>query len=135
MTMTHVTAKPDRRELRYQKLCASIERWQRKVDKADRIMTRGTRVLIKLERQRRRAQLALSKPKAEATPPAEHPRIEAKQEAIADALVESAAPIEDKCPCGQPLLHCPTPTCRNMAEDKAKSKPKRKPKAKPPTAT
>jgi len=84
--------KTDRRELRYQKLCASIERLQRKVDKADRTFQRGTRQLVKLERQRRRAQLALAKPRPEPKPADEHPRIEAKQEAVANSLVEDVPP-------------------------------------------
>jgi hypothetical protein len=78
------------RERKYQKLLAQIEREQRKVDKADRVFQRGSRMLVQLERQRRRLQLALAKLSAKPEP-IEHPRVEAKQEAIADSLVESAA--------------------------------------------
>jgi hypothetical protein len=56
------TVKTDRREKRYQKLCATIERTQRRLDKADKTVSRCIKQLVKLERQRRR----LEKARAEA---------------------------------------------------------------------
>src|SRR5262245_31584484 len=89
--------KADRRELRYQKLVVTIERTQRKVDKADRIFQRGSRQLVKLERQRQRLLKAMAAPKPEPQPieTEQHPRIEAKEEAVANALVEDA-PVPPK---------------------------------------
>src|SRR5262245_29667605 len=76
-----------RREANYQKLCTKIERTQRKLDKADRTVTRCVKQLTKLERQRRRAEKA--KAEAEALLATElTPKPEPK--------AQHAAPLEPK---------------------------------------
>jgi hypothetical protein len=52
-----------RRELRYQKLCIAIHRWQIKLEKADKTMQRAVRMLGKMERQRLRMQKPTRPPK------------------------------------------------------------------------
>lgn len=59
-----VTNKPkatphERQVARYEKLCVTIERWQRRLDKADRTVQRAVRMITKLERQRKRAKAKL----------------------------------------------------------------------------
>jgi hypothetical protein len=53
-----------RREAAYEKLCVTIERWQRKLDKADRTVQKSVRTIAKLERQRSRARKAIDGIKA-----------------------------------------------------------------------
>jgi hypothetical protein len=76
-----------RREANYQKLCTTIERTQRKLEKADRTVTRSVKLLTKLERQRRRAQKQMAEPLT-VEPKPEHPKVEAREQAVANALVE-----------------------------------------------
>jgi hypothetical protein len=76
-----------RREANYQKLCTTIERTQRKLEKADRTVTRCIKLLAKLERQRRRAQKQMAEP-PKVEPKPEHPKVEAREQAVANALVE-----------------------------------------------
>jgi hypothetical protein len=55
-TKTHSSGDPaqQRREMRYQNIVASIERCQRKLEKADKTVGRMVRTIAKLERQRKR---------------------------------------------------------------------------------
>jgi hypothetical protein len=48
------------KQARYEKLCTTIERWQRKLDRADRTVHRSVKMLTKLERQRTRVQRAMA---------------------------------------------------------------------------
>ena len=100
MKQTSTTVKPTatgytRREARYEKLLTTIERAQRKMEKADRTVTRCVKLLAKLERQRRRMQKAMAQARA----------------AAADELVTTAAPVpapvQEEAP--PPIVAAPAP--------------------------
>lgn len=113
-----------RREANYQKLCTTIERTQRKLEKADRTVTRSVKLLTKLERQRRRMQKQMAEP-PKVEPKPEHPKVEAREQAVANALVEPTVPDVTDIPNSEVFggdLGTPV-------EAKPKPKRQRKPKA------
>jgi hypothetical protein len=65
-----------RQEANYEKLCTTIERTQRRWEKADKAAARLLKKLAALERQRSRARRRLDRVKAEAKAAALHPEPE-----------------------------------------------------------
>lgn len=95
-------AVPSRIEKRHTAVVVTIERWQRKLEKADKTVRRAVLTLAKLERQRRRLQK----------------RITAEETAKADAVVMAAIPAEP-----EPPLEIP-PFLKRDAKRKRKAKAK-----------
>lgn len=89
--------KQARREKRYQNLLTTIERTQRRLDKADKTARRLLRSLAKLEQQRRRLEKArrAPAPMPQSEPEPEHPRVEARERAVANSLVENVTEITE----------------------------------------
>jgi hypothetical protein len=102
LQMGAAQAMPSRTEKRHTAVVVTIERWQRRLEKADKTVRRAVLTLTKLERRRRRLQK----------------RIAAEDVAKADAIVLAAIPAER-----EPPLEIPPFLKR---EDKRKRKAKAK---------
>jgi hypothetical protein len=88
MENTMANTATERLQLKYEKLVTSIERTWRKREKAEKALARLTKNLAEMERQRVRLARKIERAKLMAD---EHPKVEARERKIADALVETAA--------------------------------------------
>ena len=86
----------EKREKRYQSTVASIERCQRKLEKADKTVGRMVRTIAKLERQRKRLanQIENAKPLVYAEQLAEPPKPKKSEAEVFDEKLGAALKVE-----------------------------------------
>lgn len=134
-TQASMQASIDRREKKYQTLVALIERWQRKLEKADKTMHKAVRTIATLERHRsklrrsiERAKLALpmepsDAPSRSVPEPGSEPVVHSVPSDGSDPTTASV-PM----PFSEPGL-CSVPPLESEPNKPSKPKRQRKPKA------
>lgn len=132
-TMPKSAPATNRRTARYEKLCAMIERRQRKLDRDQRSVERGVKALAKMEQQRRRLRKEIEKRERQAadaivetvTPPSSIETDHLPEPAF-EIMVEADVPLADL---GETEIGRANATSWNAIPAVAKAKRQRKPKA------